>query len=113
MKILYAFLRSHYLRAGHTGLNIIIETKKCKRFFSFAYNFTDFLFGDILTTWLDPRVMGSSKIDNSFAVPRLIGSIVAVASLYIKSDATDKREKRASHTLQSMLLGFITCFSIG
>ena len=53
----------------------------------------------------------SSKTDNSFAVPRLIGSIVA--SLYIKSDATDKREKRASHTLQSMLLGFITCFSIG
>jgi hypothetical protein len=57
--------------------------------------------------------MCSSKTDNSFAVPRLIGSIVAVASLYIKSDATDKREKRASHTLQSMLLGFITCFSIG
>ena len=43
MKILYAFLRSHYLRAGHTGLIIIIEAKKCKRFFSFAYNFHDAL----------------------------------------------------------------------
>ena len=44
VKILYAFLRSHYLRAGHTGLIVIIETKRCKRFFSFAYSFCEIIF---------------------------------------------------------------------
>ena len=52
-------------RRASTFVSIHMSTKCVK---------PDFLFGAILTTWLDSRVMCSSKTDNSFAVPRLIGS---------------------------------------